>query len=170
MTARAVLRQTDDFQVEPMVSERDGRDGEMAANATRMRAQATGVARRWAWNACGAACLGLAGLGAVLPLLPTTCFLLLAAACFSRGSERAHRWMFENRWFGRQLDDYRRHRVLPPRVKLWTLGILWLSIAVTCVAVDHLAVRVVLAGIAAAVTAHVAMLADRPVARVGGAR
>lgn len=142
----------------------------MAANATRLQAQATGVARRWAWNAGGAACLVLAGVGALLPLLPTTCFLLLGAACFSRGSERAHRWMFENRWFGRQLEDYRRHRVLPARVKVWTLGVLWLSIGVTCLAVDHLAVRVALVGIAAVVTAHVAMLADRPVARAGGVR
>lgn len=111
--------------------------------------------RRAAWNTGGAACLVLAGVGAVLPLVPTTCFLLLAAACFARGSHRAHRWMFQNRWFGSALTDYQREGVLPFRVKAVTLVVLWISIAITVVVVESSWIRAGLLLIALSVTAHV---------------
>jgi uncharacterized membrane protein YbaN (DUF454 family) len=54
----------------------------------------------------GWACLMLAVVGAVLPLLPTTPFILLASWCFYRGSPRIHAWLYRSSWFGPTLDDW----------------------------------------------------------------
>jgi uncharacterized protein len=58
----------------------------------------------------GWACLGLAVIGAVLPILPTTPFVLLASWCFYRGSPRIHAWLHRSRWFGPTLDDWHHYR------------------------------------------------------------
>ncbi len=64
--------------------------------------------------------LGLIGI--VLPGLPTTPFVLLAAACFARASPRLHQWMRNNRWVGPSLRDWERHRSLTLRIKAVALG------------------------------------------------
>jgi uncharacterized membrane protein YbaN (DUF454 family) len=65
----------------------------------------------------GFAFLGIALLGVFLPLLPTTPFVLLAAACFARSSERWHRWMLENETFGPMIRNWERNRCISRRVK-----------------------------------------------------
>jgi uncharacterized protein len=60
----------------------------------------------------------LGALGAILPVLPTTPFLLLAAACTARGSVRCHRWLTGNRLFGPVIRDWEEKRTVAPRVKL----------------------------------------------------
>lgn len=59
----------------------------------------------------------LATLGVVLPLLPTTPFLLLAAWCFARSSPRFHHWLLYRSWFGAYLRHWQQHRALPPGAK-----------------------------------------------------
>lgn len=56
-------------------------------------------------------------IGAFLPLLPTTVFLLIAAFCYERGSENFHHWLINHRWFGPPIVDWRRHQVIRPRAK-----------------------------------------------------
>ncbi len=57
----------------------------------------------------GWACLGLAVIGAMLPLIPTTPFVLLASWCFYRGSPRIHAWLHRSRLFGPTLDDWQHY-------------------------------------------------------------
>ena len=66
--------------------------------------------------------LGLGALGIVLPLLPTTPFVLLSAACFARSSERWHRWLLANETFGPMIRNWEDKRCISCRVK--TIGIL----------------------------------------------
>ena len=62
--------------------------------------------------------VGIALLGVILPLLPTTPFVLLAAACFARSSEKWHRWMLANDTFGPMIRNWERNRCISCRVKL----------------------------------------------------
>lgn len=60
--------------------------------------------------AAGWLCVALAILGSLLPLLPTTPFLLLASWCFYRGSPRMHAWLHRSKTFGPTLDDWQHYR------------------------------------------------------------
>lgn len=66
--------------------------------------------------------LGIAALGVVLPLLPTTPFVLLAAGCFAQSSERMHRWILANETFGPMVRDWERKRCVSCRVKAIAIG------------------------------------------------
>lgn len=70
------------------------------------------------WFILGLMALGLASAGVLLPLLPTTPFLLVAAFCFARSSERWHRWLVEHRLFGPLLRDWREHGAISRRAKI----------------------------------------------------
>jgi len=77
----------------------------------------------------GTISLGLGGLGVFLPILPTTPFLLLSAACYSMSSERMHHWMLSNRLFGSYIKSYQEGRGLPLRTKILTLSLLWIFLS-----------------------------------------
>jgi len=76
-------------------------------------------------------CIVLGVLGIFLPLLPTTVFILLAAYCFSRSSERFHRWMLEHKYFGEILQTYQAGLGMPRKVRRRVLCLLWLSMGVS---------------------------------------
>jgi len=65
----------------------------------------------------GIAALLLGAIGVVLPLLPTTPFVILAAFCFSRSSERLHRWLLNQRLFGPMIRDWETYGVIPLKIK-----------------------------------------------------
>lgn len=66
-------------------------------------------------------------LGIVIPGLPTTPFLLLAAWAAARSSPRLHAWLFNHRWFGPPLRNWQRERAIATRVKLFAVTLLVLS-------------------------------------------
>jgi len=73
--------------------------------------------RMYLWLALGVLFLLLGGIGVVLPLLPTTPFVLLAAACFARSSPRLHNWLLESELFGPMLRDWEKNKCISARVK-----------------------------------------------------
>lgn len=79
---------------------------------------------RGLWLALGLASVGLGVAGAVLPLLPTTPFLLLAAFAFARSSPRLHAWLTTHPQFGALIDDWRRHGAIGRRTKRVTVGLM----------------------------------------------
>jgi uncharacterized membrane protein YbaN (DUF454 family) len=115
----------------------------------------------WALRAAGLFFLGIAAVGVVLPILPSTCFLLVSAACFARSSPRLYHWLHHNRVFGKLLRDYRDHRMIPMRIKFASLFVLWVTIGITFVAVPILVVRIIVVAVAATVTVHVVSLRHR---------
>jgi uncharacterized membrane protein YbaN (DUF454 family) len=76
------------------------------------------------WATGGAIALGLGAVGVVTPLLPTVPFLLLAAFCFARSSQRLHDWLLDHRTFGPPIRDWKRSGAISPRAKrLATLSV-----------------------------------------------
>lgn len=72
----------------------------------------------WIFLLLGHVSLALGLVGAVLPLLPTTPFVLLAAFFYSRGSERIHRWLLRHPRLGPSIRDWQEHGVIRPRAKV----------------------------------------------------
>jgi len=81
----------------------------------------------------GMICVGLGALGILLPGLPTTPFLLLAAYCFARSSERFHGWLLNHRWFGSYVRNFEEGRGMTRPAKATTLLFMWLSFGVTII-------------------------------------
>ncbi|HJS51829.1 MAG TPA: YbaN family protein [Pyrinomonadaceae bacterium] len=79
----------------------------------------------------GTVFVALGVLGIFLPLLPTTVFLLLAAYCYSRSSERFHNWLLNNRLTGGYVKNYKSGRGISMRQKVTTLVFLWASIGLS---------------------------------------
>ena len=75
--------------------------------------------------------LGLGLLGVVLPGLPTTPFVLLAAACFAKASPRLHRRIVGNPLLGPMVRDWEAHRSLPVKVKLIAIGSMTLMVGLS---------------------------------------
>jgi hypothetical protein len=113
--------------------------------------------------AVGWTALGIGVVGIVVPVLPTVPFLLLAAACFLRSSERLHRWLVTHPVFGHHIDDYLAGRGLRPRVKVTALLTLWASILVSAfLFVPLLWADAVMVAVAAAVSVYILRLPTCP--------
>jgi uncharacterized protein len=107
----------------------------------------------------GSISVGLGVLGIVLPVLPTTPFLLLAAWCYARSSTRFYVWLMTHRLWGKYLRDYTSGRGVPVRVKVSAITLLWAAILSSAfLAVDKIWVRVLLIIIAIAVSSHILMI------------
>ncbi|HNT77001.1 MAG TPA: YbaN family protein [Anaerolineae bacterium] len=121
--------------------------------------------------AAGALAVGLGVVGIFIPVLPTTPFLLLAAACFVRSSPRLYHWLIHHRWFGATIRNYRDHHGITLRAKLFTLIVLWGGIGATVIfAVTNWWVRGALGVIAVGVTSHLLYLKTLPPERLSSGR
>ena len=108
---------------------------------------------------CGTLCLALGVLGIFLPLLPTTVFLLMAAACYARSSDRFYRRLIEHPWLGSYIRNQYEGRGMRRRDKIVSLVALWLGIGATALwTADAVWLRLLLAAIAAGVTLHIVRL------------
>lgn len=87
------------------------------------------MAARYLWLGFGFLATGLAILGAVLPLLPTTPFLLLAAFAFARSSPRFHDWLVNHPQFGPLIRNWRRDGSIDPRSKRLALAMMALALS-----------------------------------------
>ncbi len=115
--------------------------------------------RKWLLLSAGILAVGFGVVGAFVPLLPTTPFLLLAAACFARSSDRHYEWLLNHRWMGAYVRNYREHKATTRRVKVVTMALLWGSIGYAVIAVaDGWVVRTLLLSVAVGVTIHVLSL------------
>lgn len=92
---------------------------------------------RWLYIAAGVWCLGLAVLGAMLPIMPSTVFVILAAFFFSRSSPRLEAWLLNNKTFGPSLRLWREKGAIPRKGKIAALAAFAFS-AVTTLALAPL--------------------------------
>jgi uncharacterized membrane protein YbaN (DUF454 family) len=83
------------------------------------------------WFVVGVACLATGAAGIVLPLLPATPFLLLAAYAFARSSPRMHAWLLAHPRFGPVIDDWRRHGAIARNTKIAALALMVATLALS---------------------------------------
>jgi uncharacterized membrane protein YbaN (DUF454 family) len=93
-----------------------------------------GRAARIGYLVLGCVFVGLGVIGAFLPVMPTTVFLIGALWAFSLSSKRLETWLLEHPRFGPRLVEWRAHRVIPLRVKLVAWGSMAVSLAIMLVA------------------------------------
>ena len=120
--------------------------------------------RRFAWllTVAGWLCTVLGVAGIFLPLLPTVPFLLLAAACFARSSERWYRWLLDHPRLGPLVTDYLGGDGIPLRAKVAAIATIWLSISLSLFLVKPPSwVRILLLIIAGGVTVYLLRLPNR---------
>lgn len=80
------------------------------------------------WNILGFLSLGMAYLGVITPGLPYSIFVVFAAFCFSKGSERMHRWIYNHKLFGPFLTNWNQKRVFPTKMKFFMLFMMTTSL------------------------------------------
>ena len=80
------------------------------------------------WNILGFVSLGLAYIGVITPGFPYSIWVVLAAYCFSKGSERMHRWIYNHKIFGPFLTNWNEKRVFPQKMRYLMLGMMSLSL------------------------------------------
>jgi hypothetical protein len=100
--------------------------------------------------------LMLGFLGIFLPLLPTTPFLLLSAACFLRSSTKLYFWITHHKVFGKYIVYYQMYRAVSKKSKFFTILFLWLTISTTLLFFTHFMwLKLLLVFIAISITIHV---------------
>lgn len=87
---------------------------------------------RYTLFAIGWLSVALGVIGIFLPVLPTTPFLLLAAACFARSSPRFYQWLVGHPRLGPWIRDYLAGSGIPLKAKVYAIGLMWLSIGLSC--------------------------------------
>ena len=122
------------------------------------------TAKRRLLIVAGTLSTGLGIIGIFVPIVPTTPFLLLAAACYMRSSERFYRWLTSNRVFGAYVRDYIEGRGMPVRINTFTILLLWLTIGLSITfAVQDLVIRILLICVAIGVTVHISLIRKRKI-------
>ncbi len=116
----------------------------------------------------GTGFVGLGILGAFLPVLPTTPFMLLAAACYARASTRFYNGLLNNRAFGPTIREWRRYRSIPYRTKWTAIGLMAVTLTASIVfAVEDPRLRAALAAFGVLLAVWMARIPsrDRPAGR-----
>ena len=108
---------------------------------------------------CGFFFSFLAILGAILPLMPTTPFLIVAAACFYRSSERFYHMIMYNKYFGHYLRDYKSGMGIPLRIKIMALIFTWTSTLVSVfIFIPYLWLEILVVVVNLTITVHMVLV------------
>ena len=111
---------------------------------------------RWILIIAGTIFLGFGVIGIFLPILPTTPFLLLSAACYARSSQRFYNWLMNNKWFGNYIKNYHEGRGIPLKFKIFTISLLWITILTSIYfVINNYWIEIILIIIAIGVTTHI---------------
>jgi hypothetical protein len=118
---------------------------------------------RWILICCGWCSIAAGVVGIFVPLLPTVPFLLLAAACFTRSSERFHSWLLEHSHLGPLVRDYLTSGGIPLRAKRVAIGMVWVSFPVSVfLFAQAVWLKIVLLSIASGITLYLMQIPTAP--------
>ncbi|WP_461363602.1 YbaN family protein [Candidatus Darwinibacter acetoxidans] len=110
--------------------------------------------------ALGTLALGLGVVGMFLPILPTTPLLLVTAYCYLRSSPALYKWLVSHRVFGKYIRDYMERRLVPRRVKIAALSVLWPSLLFCIFLLPLIPLRLLVASIGLAVSVYIIRLRE----------
>jgi uncharacterized protein len=115
--------------------------------------------KRWLLICVGTASLITGLIGIILPVLPTTPFLLLTAICYMHSTPRLYKVLLRRRFIGPYIRNYLEERGMSLTAKVWTLGLLWIALGCsTAFATESLVIRLILLAVLIGVTAHVILI------------
>jgi uncharacterized protein len=108
----------------------------------------------------GTVSLVLGVIGIVLPILPTTPFLLLSAACYFKSSDRMYNWLIGHKWFGKYIKNYRDGKGIPLKTKIFAIAALWAAVLYsTFLVVSHILIaQIAMIIVAIGVSIHLVRL------------
>ena len=124
---------------------------------------------RWMLIGCGWVFVLAGVVGIFLPLLPTVPFLLLAAICFGKSSQRFHAWLIEHNHLGPLIRDYLHGGWIPLRAKRLAIGMVWVSFPASALLFKDVRwLSILLIAIAAGITLYLLRLPTIPPGSEGG--
>ena len=104
----------------------------------------------------GSICLALGVIGIFLPLLPTTPFLLLAAALYFRSSEKLYQWLIQQKHLGSYIRNFREYRAIPLRAKIISVSMVWITLIYCTITIsDQIWVKSLFIILAIGITWHI---------------
>lgn len=106
--------------------------------------------------------LGLAVAGVVLPVLPTTPFVLLAACCFAKSSPRFHQWLLRQKYFGQMIRDYQAYKGIQKQTKVRAISLIWLSMTISALVIGKVWLAAMLFTIAICVSLYLWRMPNAP--------
>jgi len=118
--------------------------------------------------AVGCIFLALGAIGVALPVLPTTPFVLVSAACFGASNERLYNWLLRNRVFGPFIENYRTKQGISVWHKATSIAFLWTGLIISMVTVRTTLIYIVLGIVGAGVTIHLLMIKTKKKKQVDG--
>lgn len=89
------------------------------------------------WYSAGMACLVFAYIGLVTPGIPFSIFLVMAAYCFGKSSERMHRWIYNHKQFGPFLTNWQERRIFPTRLKFVMIATMASTLVITYILTEN---------------------------------
>jgi uncharacterized membrane protein YbaN (DUF454 family) len=93
----------------------------------------------------GSIFLGLGFIGIIVPGLPTTPFLLLAAACYVRSSDRLYSWLLDHKLFGKHIRNFRETRSIPLASKIGSIVVMWIMIGLSvCIFIEVISLKIII--------------------------
>jgi len=118
---------------------------------------------RWVLISCGWISIVCGVIGIFLPIMPTVPFLLLAAACFAKSSDRFHRWLMEHNHLGPLLHDYLKGAGIPLRAKMMAISMIWVSFPTSVILfANALWLKALLIAAAVAISSYLLFLPTAP--------
>jgi uncharacterized membrane protein YbaN (DUF454 family) len=130
---------------------------------TRQNVELTGF-KKYFYLISGVLLVAIGIIGIFLPVLPTTIFLILASACFVKGSPRANEWLRNHKILGIYLKNYQDKSGLTIKAKVFNIALLWIMILSSAYFfTEELFIRLLLLAIAIGVTIHLLMVKTKKV-------
>jgi len=108
--------------------------------------------------ALGFILVGLGTVGVIIPVLPTTPFILLAAFCFSASSKKFYTWLQRNRVFGQYIENYRTKQGISIRLKIASIAFLWTGLVVSMLITQAIWLYIILGIVGVCVTIHLLLI------------